>query len=195
MDWFAQHGVWTLAVLLFVAGLGIPSPASIGVLAAGTLVRDGRMDPISAVALAVAGATLGQLGSYWIGRKGLRGVFKKMTQKRGWKKAHDKYTKHRNGTIFLSRWLVSPLAMPVNLIAGMEKHPWWSFAGLALLGNLVWVLLYGGVGYTVGAAWGRLDRAAHWIEYFGGAVVVIGIVWWGIKRHRKNHQTAELGSA
>ncbi|RYG32137.1 hypothetical protein EON81_21330, partial [bacterium] len=152
LDWFASNGVWTLVVLLFAAGIGVPSPASIGVLAAGALVRGGRMDFWPAFIAAMVGSTLGHLASYWMGRKGLRGAFKKLQERKAWKKAHARYEKRREATIFLSRWLLTPLALPVNLIAGAEKYAWSKFTALCIVGNAVWLLLFGGIGFAVGAA-------------------------------------------
>ncbi|CAN5453542.1 DedA family protein [soil metagenome] len=179
LNWFAANGVWALAGLLFVAGLGIPSPASIGVLAAGALVRTGQMSFLPAVIASVAGSSLGQLGSYWIGRKGLKGAFRKIMERKTWRKAHDRFEKRREPTIFFSRWVLTPLAMPVNLIAGMAKYPWWRFLALTAAGNLIWVLLYGGVGYSVGAAWNRLGDAARWLEIIGtivGIAIIVALI-------------------
>ncbi|RYG46511.1 DedA family protein [bacterium] len=185
LDWFATNGAWTLVVLLFAAGIGVPSPASIGLLAAGALVRSGKMDFWPVLIAVMVGSTLGHVASYWLGRKGLRGMFKRLQESKGWKKAHARYEKRREATIFMSRWLLTPLALPVNLIAGAEKYAWAKFAALCTAGNLVWILIYGGVGYAVGSAWGQLGEAARWLGYAGVAAVILIIVWMILKRRNK----------
>ena len=47
----------------------------------------------------------------------------------------------------LSRFLVTPLALPTNLIAAGDRYPFPRFASACLAGEAVRVTLFGGLGY------------------------------------------------
>ena len=55
----------------------------------------------------------------------------------------------RNGgwTVYLTRWLFSPLGPYVNLIAGSTGMAWLRFTIADLLGEATWVTLYVALGY------------------------------------------------
>jgi membrane-associated protein len=53
--------------------------------------------------------------------------------------------------VFLSRWLFSPLGPYINLIAGGTRMGWARFTLPAALGEVVWVVVYVGIGYAFGS--------------------------------------------
>ena len=57
---------------------------------------------------------------------------------------------HKRGgsSVFFSCWLVAPLGPYINYISGITKFTWARFALWGILGEIVWVGLYVGLGYT-----------------------------------------------
>jgi len=52
--------------------------------------------------------------------------------------------------VFFSCWLVAPLGPYVNYVSGLTKFTWMRFALWGVAGEIVWVSLYVGLGYTFG---------------------------------------------
>lgn len=183
LDVLSRYGVPGLFALLFAAALGIPSPAALGGVAAGYLVRAGRADAIPLVLAGVIGLTAGHLLSYTLGRKGIGGWLRRIERKSVFRKASEAFLRHKFRTLFLSRWLLTPLALPLNLLAGAESYPVPRFAAAVGLGNLAWIGLYGGVGYALGGT-GDPAAAAKWLGAgLTGAGLVFLLVYW--LRHRR----------
>ena len=65
-----------------------------------------------------------------------------------------------------------PLAPAVNVLAG-ARYPLLRFAVYDLLGQAVWVLVYGGLGYVFAAEWQALSQAA-------GVFSVISLITFGV---------------
>lgn len=58
----------------------------------------------------------------------------------------------KNGikAVFFSRWLLSPLGPPINLLAGGATMSWFNFTVASVTGEMVWVALYAGAGIMFG---------------------------------------------
>lgn len=64
----SRHGPLLLAGFCFIEAMGLPLPAAIGLLGAGALAREGRIDAFLALGSGVAGLLAGDLLLYAIGR-------------------------------------------------------------------------------------------------------------------------------
>lgn len=150
---FALVPVWgapAIGLITFLSCLALPVPASLAMLAGGAFVAAGdlALAPVSGAAL--AGAVLGDQAGYAAGRFGGAGLWARLERRRG---AGPLLARARAGlraraaiTVFLTRWLFSPLGPSVNLIAGATRLGWACFALAGLLGEAVWVALYVGLG-------------------------------------------------
>ena len=49
--------------------------------------------------------------------------------------------------MFFSRWLVSPVGPWINITSGMAAYPWARFTAWGVAGEIVWVILFLGMGY------------------------------------------------
>jgi membrane protein DedA with SNARE-associated domain len=78
-------------------------------------------------------------------------------------------------TVYLTRWLFSPLGPYVNLLTGAAGMGWWRFTLADLAGEATWVIVYVGLGWAfagqvaaLGATLGNLTGALT-----AGAVAVL----------------------
>ena len=80
--------------------------------------------------------------------------------------------------MFLSRFLFTPIALPVNLMAGSTRFPWHRFMTAVVLGEAIWVLLYGGLGLLFADQWEALSQMAGDLSglLMGGLLLGAGIV-------------------
>jgi membrane protein DedA with SNARE-associated domain len=145
----ATYGYPGILGLVFLAALGIgaPIPVTALLLTLGALsgVPGGPSLPALAVA-AVAGAASGHTVDYWGGRfahrlvsrqlaraearPGIRGLLQRTLRLRG----------GLAGLVFLSRFLLSPIASPVSLFAGVTGMAFATYLILEALGDAIYVL-------------------------------------------------------
>lgn len=149
---FVDYGAFALFAILLVASVGVPFPSSLLLLAAGAFAAQGEVDPIGALVLSVAGAVIGDQIGYGIGRWGGRPLVERIGDRFGARDQVDRgeafARKYAGASVFVTRWLLGGLAPWINLITGASAYPWPRFLLWDFTGKLLWVLIYGGLGYA-----------------------------------------------
>jgi membrane-associated protein len=140
------YGVPVLFVALLVGSVGVPLPASLLLVAAGSFVEQGELNLWPVLMLSATGAILGDQAGYVIGRWGGRRLTQRLGNFIGGENKIEKtetWLRKREGVgVFLSRWLLTPLGPVVNLTAGATQYPWPRFFLYDVLGEVLWVVLY-----------------------------------------------------
>lgn len=177
-----NHGALALGTVLFLAALGIPLPATVLLIAAGAFVQQGVLAPESAVVAASIGAVSGDGGSYLLGRFGAALLPLRMQTSDPWKRAARLFERWGSWGVFFTRFLLTPAALPVNLLAGSTRFPVRRFAPAVMAGQLLWVALFGGAGYMFADRWEDLSSIAG-----DSAAIALGVVLatWGLIRLRQ----------
>ena len=144
----AALGLYGLPVLfgvLVVACAGIPLPASLMLVAAGSFTQFGEMKLWQVITVASAGSVLGDQIGYGLGRWGGQ-LAERLSRKLGGEEKlnrAEQFAKRWGGAgIFFSRWLVTPLGPWLNLSSGMTAYSWPRFLFWDVLGEVLWVVLY-----------------------------------------------------
>ncbi|WP_439500767.1 DedA family protein [Aminobacter ciceronei] len=150
MAFLADYGAFALFAILALGSLGVPLPSSLALLVAGSLVARDQLDLVSIFAWGIAGAVLGDQMGYLIGRLGSEGLAERLAERLHMADtlSHARTATARWGAIsvFLTRWLLSPLGPGVNIVAGMMAYPWSRFTVWGVFGEAVWVFQYVGLG-------------------------------------------------
>ena len=156
-----DYGPFALALALFVGALGLPIPGTAVLLAAGALAARGGFAnaPIVAV-VAVSAAVLGDAASYGLARLGFETFLNRLGGNAAWRRAEQAFERRGVFAILLSRFLVTPLAVPINLMAGGDRYPFARFVSACLVGEAVWVALFGGLGYLFAESWQQIGGIA-----------------------------------
>ena len=140
------YGVPVLFLALLVGCAGVPLPASLLLVAAGSFVELGELNLWPVLTLSAAGAVLGDQIGYVVGRWGGRRLTLRVGKLIGGANKiarTEEWLRKREGLgVFLSRWLLTPLGPVVNLTAGATQYSWPRFFLYDLLGELLWVVLY-----------------------------------------------------
>jgi len=170
------YGEWALGAATLISALGLPLPATMLLLAAGAFMRQGALDWQAAVILAALGAVVGDSVSYLLGRYGGSMALRRRQTAATWHWAQGIFQRWGGLTVFLSRFLLTPVALPVNLIAGSTRYAPWRFLGSVVLGELLWVLIFSGLGYAFADQWEALgDLTGNLSGVFVGiALLLIG---------------------
>lgn len=176
------YGPITLAVAMLLGTLGIPVPLPVLAVAVGAFARHGLVRWGLAIFAALAGATLGDSLGYVIGRFASDWAQRRYGDSGAWRKARNRF--HQNGglAIFITRFLLTPLAVPTNLIAGISRYPYRLFFVYTVAGTMVFILFFGGLGFIFSEQWRAvgmfIDSYFIWLV----AATTVGIVAYLIAR-------------
>ena len=182
-DWLLS-AVPTYGPLLvaLVTCIGVPVPASMLMLAAGGFAASDDLEVWQVALAALTGAALGDQTAYWASRKGGAPLVDRIAsgaRAQLLDRARAQVARRGALAVFLTRWLVSPLAPYANLIAGASRMRWLPFASAAVAGEVVWVSLYVGAGYAFGD---NLEAATEFagsiLGFLAAGAIAAGLGWW-----------------
>jgi membrane protein DedA with SNARE-associated domain len=186
---FTSHGLPLLFVVVMVESFGVPLPGETALIAFGVLAAQGHYSIGSVIAIAAAGAIVGDNLGYWlIGRLGGRALFRRWRwlnhySDRVLPRVESLMRRHGGKTVFFGRF-VSVLRYTVAWVAGLSRMKWWRFLFWNAAGGIVWATTVGLTAYYAGQA------AANAIQRYGlyaGAAVVVAVLvgWFGARYVRR----------
>lgn len=197
LDLLLSHGSIGLVVLaLVVAGLGLPVPEDIMLLAAGVLVHRGEVSFVGALAACAVGVLVGdttifliarRLGPAAITRRPLRWLITPSRRIR----IEEMFKKRGNVIVFMGRHMAG-LRAPIFAMAGINGVPlrsFWLYDGLGLCVSAPVVI---GIGYKLAE---ELPKAKAYLHEFETgilgvlALLIIGFIVW--RKLRKAKQIEE----
>jgi membrane protein DedA with SNARE-associated domain len=191
-----NYGAPLFGLTLFLGAMGIPLPGSLMVIAVGSFSQQGYFSSVQMALAGLLGALLGDALSFGMGNFGKGWVQKKFGNSPSWINAQESFQRRAWLAIFLTRFLITALAIPTNLIAGGSGYKFRHFMLYDLLGEAMWIILYGGLGYAFGSQW---EIVNDFISNFGGlvlGVVILGAgIWLAKNWQEKSNQTVEQVSA
>jgi len=187
-----NFGTPLIGLILLLGALGFPVGASVVVIAAGAFSQQGVLNWYEAVAIGLAGAVLGDMLSYGMGHYAKGWVEKRFGNSPTWINASKSFQKQAGLAIYLTRWLVTAVAVPTNLIAGGSGYKFSHFLLYDVSGELTWLLLYGGLGYWFGSQW---ELVYDFISNFGGLILGLIIVGFGVRQAWNWQEKRKLATA
>jgi membrane protein DedA with SNARE-associated domain len=169
------HGLPVLFGVILICSVGVPFPISLMLVAAGSFVEQGDMKLWQVIAVASIAAVLGDQIAYGLSRWAGPRLIKRLSRRIGAgtkiKEAEALAKRWSGAGIFLSRWLVTALGPWVNVASGIANYPWRRFLFWDVLGEVLWVILYVGIGYFFS------DRVQAIAEILGNlAWVIAGLI-------------------
>lgn len=158
LEFLLTYGIFALAPILIAAAVGVPLPASLLLLAGGAFAGAGELALVPLALVGIAAACVGDCLGFWLGQRGGRAALDRFGPRFGITSASiaqaDAFLERWGGvTIFLTRFLITPLGPVINIVAGTGRYPFRRFIAYDLLGEAVWVALYLGLGYLFSASW------------------------------------------
>ena len=180
-----NHGAPLFGLILFLGAMGIPVPASILLIAAGAFSQQGFLDWSSIAVFGLLGAVAGDAVSFGMGFYAKKWVSKRIEGSPTWKNARDAFESRAGMAVYLTRFLITALAVPTNLIAGGSGFRFRKFLTYDIFGEMTWIILYGGLGYWFGSEW---ELVSNFINDFGGLILglaILGVgIWLGLRRRK-----------
>lgn len=196
LPFLLSHGIEIVVLALIMAGLGVPVPEDIMLLAAGVLVQRGEVTYLGALAACAVGVIVGDTTIFLMARRLGPAALKRRPLK--WlitpsrhEKIEELFAKHGNVIVFMGRHMAG-LRAPIFAMAGIHKlklSQFWLWDGLGLCVSAPVVI---GVGYLLAD---NLDKAKRYMKNFemvvmaGLAIALIAfIVWRKLRRSKPVHE-------
>ncbi|HEY6332911.1 MAG TPA: DedA family protein, partial [Blastocatellia bacterium] len=173
-----RWGYWIIFFGVMLENAGIPVPGETVLLAAGFFASRGHLSILPVMALAAAGAVVGDNCGYWIGRKLGRGFLVRfgkyvfLTAER--LSAMDRFfEKHGSKAVAIARF-VTGMRVFTALFAGASKMEWPPFLMFNLIGAVTWSVTISLLGYFFGQSFALLER---WVSGIGlGLALSLGTI-------------------
>ncbi len=171
-----SYGLVLLFLLVAAESTGVPLPGETALVAAAVLASQGHFSIVAVIAVAAAGAIVGDNAGYWIGRTGGRELLRRIPVVREHfarilPPAERFFRRHGAKAVFFGRF-VSLLRITAAWLAGISHMPWWRFLAWNAAGGVVWAAAVGLVAYELGGA------AADAVNRYGlyAALVIVGVL-------------------
>lgn len=185
----ASYGLFLVAAVIGVESIGLPLPGETVLIAASIYAGSKHtIDIFSVISAAVAGAVIGNMVAYVIGREYgywllLRyGPYIGITEGRI-KLGQYLFLCHGGKIVVIARFV--PLLRSLGgILAGANRMPWRPFLLANIAGAIAWAAIYGLAAYSLGR---EVEKMAGPVALILGAVVVIGLVAAGlfVSRHEE----------
>jgi membrane-associated protein len=177
-----NYGAPIVGITVLLGAIGIPMPGTLTIVAAGAFSSQGILSWPVAALIGLVGAVIGDSISYAMGYYARRPILKRFSGTSTWKQAEQSFQRWGGMSVFFSRFLVTAIAIPVNLLAGTGDFSYKRFMVFDIAGETVWILGFGGLGYLFSNEW---ELVGDFLSNFGGltlGIVILGVgIWLAIR--------------
>ena len=194
-------GLETIVALASKHGLAVVAPLAviegpIVTVIAAWLASQHILDLWSVAAVVIVADLVGDVGLYSLGRWGLHKLPKRWRDRLGLNRARllglaKHFRAHGIRTLVVGK-LTHTAGAAVLVAAGLAKVPLGRFLWVNLLATIPKSLVFVGIGFSIGAAYARID---NWISraslVIGGIIVVAGLLWLLSRWARRTRGDAE----
>ena len=177
-----NYGAPFLGVIVFISALGAPFPCTLLVIAAGAFAKQGLLSWYTTGLTALAFVVIGDNLSYALGHFAREPILRRFQNSENWIKAESTINRWGGMAVFWTRFLITGIAVPVNLIAGTSGFGIRRFFLYDLVGEAIWIFGYGGLGYLFGTQWEVVSDLLSNVSGLGLGLILLGIgIWLGIR--------------
>jgi membrane protein DedA with SNARE-associated domain len=193
-----HYGLLIVFITMAAESACIPIPSEVVVPYGGFLAANHHVALWSVVVVATVANVIGASIAYWVGRSGGRALFVRygryvLVSPHHLDRADDWFRRRGPLTVFFTR-MMPGIRTFISLPAGIAKMPFRRFLVYTLLGSIPWNLALAYLGYAFGANWDKLQRQFgryNTVFYVVVAVVVVGLIIWGILHVRSRARAGE----
>ncbi len=151
LNWTQRFGYYVIFPWIVLANIIVGLPSSFLPIGIGVAASQGGYDPFSAITVITIASILGDVIAYGLARR-FRWIFLRALGIKDGDPGLDQamaYVSHGGGKrlVFVTRFLFAGILGFVNYAAGMLRMRFWGFFWLALVGEVVWSIIWFGLGY------------------------------------------------
>jgi membrane-associated protein len=149
-----------LFIITFFSSLGIPFPAGSSVIASGAFASQGYFNIFTVLIISFCGNALGDISMFFLsrfyGKRFLEWIhLGRMTETKAFSRLTDVMDRHSARMLIVSRFQDQTTTL-VNVIAGLGDMTFKHFCLYALIGDILQILFYSGIGYFFASNWDTL---------------------------------------
>jgi membrane protein DedA with SNARE-associated domain len=195
-SWLASYGYLAVFALVMVESIGVPAPGETALVGAALYAGSTHKLQIWwVIAVAIAGAILGDNVGFSIGRYGgakllLRHGHRIRLHEGRLKIGIWLFRRHGGKVVFWGRF-VSILRTYAAFLAGTNQMDWKRFLLFNAAGGIVWATLYGVLYYEFGSALQKLSTTIDIVAGVGGTLILIGFMIWTKRKEAELQKRAE----
>lgn len=182
-----NYGAPFLGLIVFIGALGAPFPGTLIVIAVGAFCRQGFLPWHTTGLIALTCVVLGDCIGYGLGYYARNPVLQRFGNSERWARAERFFQRWGGMSVFLSRFLVTGIAVPVNLLSGTSHLPFRRFLLFDVSGEAIWIFGYGGLGYLFGSQWEAVSDFLNNVSGFLLGLVLLAVgIWLALTLSRRN---------
>ncbi len=191
--WLESYGYLVVFLLVMLESIGVPVPGETALIGAALYAGStGKLEIWGVIAVAIAGAIVGDNIGFSIGRYGGARLLLRHGHKIGLHEGRLKigiwlFRRHGGKVVFWGRF-VSILRTYAAFLAGTNQMAWPRFLVFNAAGAVVWATAFGVAYYVFGSA---LQRLSTTIDVTLGVAGVMGLVAFLVWSKRKENELLE----
>src|SRR5579862_5875619 len=170
----SKYGYLVVGLFLFLEGAGIPVPGETALVTAAAFAGRGTLSLVGVILAGAVGTVAGSSTGFWIG---LRGGTALITRHGKWigatpermKTAHAFFDRHGRKAVLIGRFVAFVRSF-IGFLAGVSGMSLRAFTIYNVIGGVVWVGTFCGLGFAFGK---NLPRLVH---YLGRVSLLFAIV-------------------
>jgi membrane protein DedA with SNARE-associated domain len=194
--WLASYGYLVVFLLVMIESIGVPVPGETALIGAALYAGSThKLEIWWIVAVAIAGAVLGDNIGFAIGRYGGAKLLLRYGHKIRLHEARLKigiwlFRRHGGKVVFWGRF-VSILRTWAAFLAGANHMEWRRFLFYNAAGGTVWATLYAVAYYEFGGALRKLSTTIDIVLGVAGSVILVAFVIWSRRKEAELQERAE----
>jgi membrane protein DedA with SNARE-associated domain len=170
-----SYGLILLFFFVAIEGCGIPLPGETALIAAAVLAGSGHFDIVKVIAVAAAGAIVGDNTGYWIARLGGRALLGRIpivrdALPRFLPRGERFFERHGPKTVVVARFIAG-LRITAAWLAGISHMPWRRFVAYNAVGGTTWATAIGLAAYEFGQK--AVNAVTHYGLWAVGAIAAL----------------------
>jgi len=172
----SNYGYGLVFGLMLLESAGFPLPGETMFVLAAAYASSGHLSILGVILSAALGAIVGDMGGYWIGRRGGTVVLKRILGRHyegHLIKGRAFFNKHGAWAVFLARFVPVMRVVGANM-AGVTEMPFSKFTLFNAAGGVTWAITMGSLGYFFG---NNLPYFEALLRRLGvGLLIAIGLI-------------------
>ena len=192
IECFRSYNILFLCILIIIQCIGIPTGASLVVIASGAFAYAGEFNIVILLLEIWFFSCVGDAIAYILWRTtGIKFLNKSTRIKTYFEpkiaKAQNYLDKHGKSSIFFTRFLISAMGPFVNAAAGITAYNMSTFIMFVSFGELFWTCMYLGLGYWFGDSWQSIiPIVTQFGQYITCITILVFVLYYFVKITRSN---------
>lgn len=175
--------------------VGFVVPGETAAVLGGVAASQDHLSLPAMIVLVICAAIVGDSVGYEVGKRfGVRLLNLSMMERHRHRVDNARtFLAHRGGwAVFLGRFTAFFRAV-MPALAGLSEMPYRRFLVFNAAGGIIWGATFVGLGYGAGRSYEAVAKSVgHWMAIAVAAVVVIALVVWKVREHRKERAAEEV---